>query len=248
MAKDSNLIFDGYCCPGTERDTHLPVADLVRQMDESGIGKAIIASEDRELAVRNVEGNDRILKVAAEFPDRLIPACGINPWYGSDAVCELERSVNGGARMLVLAPALQGFIPTDEVADALLDKAAKLKILVYIHTGPHSSGGPTQVALVAERHAGTNFIMGHCGSTDHAWDMPSLLEFHHLDNLWFELSFVRPWAVSRYVKLGGSSRFIWASGSPQNSPQFELQQLNQHLPMHEYPDVYGQNLARLVGE
>ncbi len=248
VSTKTQVIIDGYCTPGTERDTYLPVSDLIRQMNGADIDMALIAPEDRELAVNNIEGNDRILDAAAQYPDRLVPSCGINPWYGSNAVRELERCVELGARMLVLSPAIQGFIPTDDVADELLQCAARLRVPVYFHTGSHGSGGPTQVVLVAEKHASTNFIMGHCGSTDYAWDMPGILEHHLLENVWFELSFVRPWIAPSYIEAAGSERFIWGSSSPRNCPTFELQQLDRHLPVDHHPDIYGGNLAKLIGD
>src|SRR4051812_42633865 len=145
------MIVDGYCTLGAERDTELTATDLLAQMEEAGITKSVIAPEDRELAVQNVAGNDRILQIATESAGRFIPSCGINPWYGAASIAELNRCAQRGAHLLVLAPQLQGFIPTDELCDELLKRAGELKIPVYIHTGPHSSGGPSQVALVAER-------------------------------------------------------------------------------------------------
>jgi predicted TIM-barrel fold metal-dependent hydrolase len=242
-----SMIVDGYCTPGTERDSNLPVEALLEQMDEAGIGKALIAPEDRELVLAKVNGNDRILCAAKRYPDRLVPACGINPWYGAAAVDELKRCIDRGARMLALAPALQGFIPTDELCDGLLNSAAQLGVPVYIHTGPHGSGGPTQVVLVAEKHPTTKFVIGHCGSTDHAWDMTTILKNHRLQNLWFELSFVRPWVVRDYIEIGGPSRFIWASSAPRNLPKFELAQLGRFLSPDQYPDIFGGNLCQLLG-
>jgi predicted TIM-barrel fold metal-dependent hydrolase len=242
------MIIDGYTTLGSERDTNLSVVDLLRQMDEAGIQKALICPEDRELAVFNLAGNERILQHARQYHDRLIPACGVNPWYGRDAQSELNRCVERGARVLIIAPALQGFIPSDEVADELLMRAGQLQIPVYIHTGPHGSGSPAQVALVAEKHPLTNFILGHCGSTDHARDMLVILADHRLENLWYELSFVRPWAAANYIEIAGSSRFIWGSCVPRNVPKFELEQLRQYLSLEDYPDVYGANLKKLLDE
>jgi predicted TIM-barrel fold metal-dependent hydrolase len=241
------MIFDGYCIPGTERDSCLSVQDLLRQMDEAGIGRALIAPQDRELVLENAIGNDRISGAADRYPDRLVPSCGVNPWGSRNGVPELRRCAQHGARMLVLAPALQGFIPTDELCDDLFNSAAELDMPVYIHTGPHGSGSPAQVVLVAEKHVRTKFVIGHCGSTDHAWDMATILQNHRLQNLWFELSFVRPWVVQNYIATAGSLRFIWGSSAPRNHPKFELEQLSRFLPLEKFPDVFGGNLERLLG-
>ena len=241
----SDLI-DGYTTPGNERETQLTPDDLLRQMDRAGIARAVIAPEDREIAIANNRGNDRIRKLALSH-DRFIPTCTVNPWFGDEGLEELQRAVDAGARMLVIAPALQGFILTDPVADGLFELAGELNVPVYVHTGPHSAAGPTQLFLVAQRLKQTRFICAHCGSTDYANDMPPLLRAG-LENLWFELSFVRPWALSVYASLTSESRLIYASSAPRNDLQFELDAFNRVWPIEAHRDVYGANLAKLLGE
>jgi uncharacterized protein len=241
------MVLDAYCTPGTERDTNLPAAELLRQMNEAGVHMAVVAPEDREMAVANAAGNDRMLRLASEYPDRYVPACSVSPWYGHEATRELRRAAGAGARLLALAPAVQGFIPTDPFTGDLFECAAELNLPVYIHTGPQSCGCPSQVVLLAEMHPRTNFIIGHCGTTDHSWDMPSILEHHLRENLWFELSFVRPWAAANYIRLAGARQFIWGSSAPRSHPGYELAQHARYLPVEAHREIYGENLARLLG-
>jgi predicted TIM-barrel fold metal-dependent hydrolase len=239
-------VIDGYTTPGTERETLLSADDLLRQMDAAGVERAVIAPEDREIAVANAAGNRRIAAMAREARGRFIPACTVNPWTGPDGIDELKRAVGeGGARMLILGPALQGFITTDDLCDALLAEAARMNLPVYFHTGPHSSAAPTQVALLAERFPDARFILGHCGSTDYAHDMPSVFRMK-LANLWFELSFVRPWSIASYAQQSDESRLIFGSSSPRNDLAFELAQFDEHWPRREHPGTYGGNLLKLI--
>lgn len=238
-------IVDAYCTPGTERETVLSVDALLRLMDRARIAKAVVAPQDREVAVANVEGNRRIAESAQRFSDRLIPACTVNPWYGDAAIRELARSAADAARMLVLAPALQGFILTDEIADPLLEEASRLNIPVYVHTGPHSAAAPSQLLLVAARHPAVRFILGHCGSTDYHPDMPAVLAAAP-ENVWFELSLVRPWSAAQYAASADPSRLLFGSAAPRNSPEYELCHFAEALPFEQYPAVYGENLLRLL--
>jgi uncharacterized protein len=238
-------IIDGYCTLGTERETRLLPEELMRRMDMAEISRAVIAPEDREIAVDNACGNNRVLGVSNLSNGRFIPACAVNPWFGRAGCEELRRAVGLGAKMLVLAPALQGFCLCDEVADELLRTAGDLGLPVYVHTGPHSSSAPTQLVLLATRHADTSFIMGHCGSTDYACDMPAAIEAAP-DNLWFDISLARPWGVAAYVMMLGRQAMIFGSSAPRNDPAYELGQLVKYLPVAEHPDVYGGNLARLL--
>ena len=78
-------IVDAYCTLGTERETQLSARDLLALMDTAGITRAIIAPEDREIAVNNAAGNDRILSEADKSGGRFFPACTVNPWFGEES-------------------------------------------------------------------------------------------------------------------------------------------------------------------
>jgi predicted TIM-barrel fold metal-dependent hydrolase len=238
-------LIDGYCTPGDERDTDLSAARLVVWLDEARIDRAVIAPQDREIAVRCREGNRRVLAMAASGGGRFVAACTASPWLGDEAVAIVREAVAGGAQMLVLAPALQGFILTDDLTDGLLAAAAEMNLPVYVHTGPHGHAGPTQLALVAQKHGNARFILGHGGSTDHAWDMPAVLRLK-LPNVWYETSLIRPWAVPNYGNIIGEDRLIFGSSAPRNVPGFELEHADKHWPRAQHPNTYGPNLAKLL--
>lgn len=147
--------------------------------------------------------------------------------------------------MLVLAPALQGFILGDPVADELLEEAAVQRVPVYVHTGPHSSAAPSQLVLLAMRFPQIRFIMGHCGATDYSHDVAAVKECE-LPNLWYDLALVRPWAAADLVERGLGSRTIFSSGAPRNDLLAELGEFERLLPRDVHPDVYGGNLLNLL--
>lgn len=226
----------------------LSVSSLLRSMDDSGIARAVIGPMADELAVHNAAGNDRLLAEARRCGGRLIPTCTATPWRGDEAVQIVRGAASRGARLLVLAPALQGFNLADDLADPLLRLAGELALPVYVHTGPHSLGAPTQVVLAAQRHPATRFILGHCGSTDHAWDMLAIAREHMSDNLYLESSQVRPWAMPRYIELAGPSRVLFGSAMPVNDQRFELRQFMAQVPLESHAGFYGSNLLALLGE
>lgn len=240
------MIIDAYTTPGTERDAQYPVETLLADMDDAGVARAVIAPEDREMVVDNAAGNARMLALAARDSDRLIPACTVNPWYGERGLALLRDAAAGGAKLLVLSGALQGFLPVDELVDPLLALAGELGLPVYFHTGPHSMGAPSQVVLAAQRHPGTRCILGHCGTTDHAVDMPALLRAHRLPNLWYELSLVRPWGAGTLAAPEIADRFLWGSSAPRTDLVFELAQFAAYLPPDRFSGVYGGNLLALL--
>ncbi|MFH1738142.1 MAG: amidohydrolase family protein [bacterium] len=240
-------VIDGYCIPGTERDTVLSAHNLIGLMDEAGIDEAVIAPEDREIALLNEQGNERILALAAESHGRFLPSCTVNPWHGKQAIQIVKDAVDRGAKMLVLAPALQGFLPGDEVLEDLLIETAAMRLPVYFHTGPHSQGAPSQVALLAESHPESRIIVGHCGVTDYVGDMAAILA-KRLDNLWFELSHVRPWRLPSLLNEADESRLIYGSSAPRNDLKFEFGQFSRNWPVDRHPGTYGGNIEQLFGE
>jgi uncharacterized protein len=239
------MMVDGYCTPGTERDVRLPVENLLATMDQAGVDRAVIAPEDREIAIDNQAGNRRMTRIAQEHADRFIVACSVNPWQGGRGVQLLRQAVEEGAAMLVLAPALQGFILGDPVADDLLKEAGAQRVPVYIHTGPHSSAAPSQLVLLAMRFPGVRFIMGHCGATDYSHDLGAVTQCN-LPNLWYDLALVRPWTGADLVKRGFGPRTIFSSGAPRNDLVAELSEFERLLPRDDHPDVYGGNLMNLL--
>jgi len=239
-------IIDAYCIPGSERDTRLTSAELTKWMDEAGIDRAVVAPEDREIAANSISGNRRIAEIARRSQGRFIPACTVNPWTGESACRELRRAAGEGAKMLVLAPALQGFCLGDDVLNDVLAVAAELQVPVYVHTGPHSFGAPTQLIITAAEHRDVRFILGHCGSTDFARDMPDAIRVA-TENVWFEVSLLDPWAAAQYARIN-RAKVIFGSSAPRSNPVLDLRALCEKLPIKEYPDVYGDNLAALLAE
>lgn len=236
-------LIDGYTTLGDD----LGRDGLLRSMDQAGIARAVVGPRGHELAVHNAAGNDRLLGACGRSDGRLIPACTATPWRGAEAVTLVRRAAAGGARLLVFAPAIQGFMMTDPLVDPLLAVAGELGLPVYVHTGPHGHAAPTQTVLAAQKHGNTRFILGHCGSTDHAWDIGAIAKHHLGGNVYLESSQVRPWALTRYLQLA-PERVIFGSAAPVNDQAFELRQAAAMAPIADHPGFYGGNLRVLLGE
>ena len=183
------MTIDACVTLGEERETILSVDDLLRQMDEAGVEQALVQPADRALVVDNQEGNQAMLRAAGSHPDRLIAACTANPWHGLRAAKAVLDAVEQGARMVVFAPALQGFILGDEILFPVLDALTGKRIPIYVHTGPHSHSTPWQLVNVAERYPSLPFIMGHSGATDYWTDVANAALA--ADNIYYVVKFRR---------------------------------------------------------
>ena len=239
------MTIDGYVTLGRERETVYSADDLVRDLDRAGVDMAVAAPADREIAVFNRRGNDFILSEAKKHPDRIIPACTVNPWYGQDGVDELVRTAGLGARLLVLHPTIQGFLINDYLADRVIAKAGELRMVVYVHTGGHLYGAPWQLVDCALRFPGCTFIMGHAGATDFWNDVPHAGSIAR--NIYIEGSFARPFSFMNHLNAVGVDRGIMGSSAPRNSLVFEWEQYRRYMPPETYGPVFGDTLAKLLG-
>ena len=124
-------------------------ADLdlwIKNMDEAGITKTIL------LTYAHGSQFDSLVNFYSKYPDRFELWCGFDytgydkPGFGPDAVKELERCFNKGAKgvgelgdkgkgLFYCQPPAYGMHIDDPRMDALLDKCAELGMPVNIHVG-----------------------------------------------------------------------------------------------------------------
>ncbi len=221
--------------------------ELVSLMDAGGVDAAVLHPSDRGYAFHNEEENDALLKAASVQRGRLFASATVSPWR--DGAWEIvERSLDRGAAMLSFSPGVQGFNPAGDALRPILDKLSCRGpgIPVYIRTGHHCFGSPTQVLMLANIYPDLNFIMGHSGSTDYAGDVDYVLSISK--NVFAETSFARPPAVCARVEKLGGDRIIMGSGWPCNFFDFEWSEMRRLLPPGHAGRVLGGNLAKLIKE
>ncbi len=155
---------------------------LLRAVLESRFDHVVVLAQD---AVYRSDGsrddrsthvyvsNDCVLQLAKESP-AIIPGCSINP-VRSDALAELERCHNAGARLIKIHTAIQGVDPDRPEFDSFYRLARELKVVLMFHTGyEHSCTVVSQkftdpLRLVRALDHGGPVIAAHCG-TCAFWD------------------------------------------------------------------------------
>lgn len=241
------MVIDGHVMIGASRAATLDVRELLTTMDKLRIDLALIAPPEGNMPVRNRDGNDATARAAAESGGRLLPYAVATPWLGADAVEELERAHEKGARALKLDPALQGFDLLDGGADPLVAFAVDAGWPVYIRTGtpPHSL--PLQVALLATRFPTGHFVLGKSGATDFSHDGPSALAY--AANLYADSSHVEwPTALAAGDPAQFGNRVVFTTDAPFAEPAVELARVTEApLPSGVRDAVLGRTFARLLG-
>jgi uncharacterized protein len=178
------------------------VLALAEQLQKSGLQKGVILAQD---AVYDSQGqrdinkthfyipNDYLFQVVAQYPQWMVPCVSINP-NRRDALTELNRCYEKGARLLKIHPPIQGVDLADKKHTKYFQRCAELKMLVMVHTGHEHSApiidaglaSPLKLELALDQ--GCKVIACHCGTgwpQDTADMLPDFLTMvRKYKNLW----------------------------------------------------------------
>ncbi len=154
---------------------------LVKHLETSGLTKAAILGQD---AVYDRDGkvnwdrtsffvpNDYVFTIVARHAELMIPCPSINP-NRADAIDELNRCHQNGARVLKIHPPTQGVDVADAKHTKFFRRCSELNMVVLVHTGHEHSApvidknlaAPHRLELALEQgctvvacHAGTGWI------------------------------------------------------------------------------------------
>jgi predicted TIM-barrel fold metal-dependent hydrolase len=112
--------------------------------------------------------NDYIFTLANRYPDLFEPVLSVNP-YRADALAELERGAERGARMVKWLPNAMGIDPSDELCDPFYQKMKELGLVLLSHGGEEKAveaeedqrlGNPLLLRRALEH--GVKVIIAHC--------------------------------------------------------------------------------------
>lgn len=150
---------------------------LIRHLGESSLDHAIVLAQDaiyREDGSRDdasthfYVANNYVFELARRH-NKILPGPSINP-IRTDALKELDRCVEAGARLFKIHTAIQGVNPSDARFDPFYRHAAELGVVLMFHTGyEHTCRVVSQAFADPSRLArpldhGLNVIAAHVGT------------------------------------------------------------------------------------
>ena len=147
--------------------------------------------------------NEFVFQVAEQHPDLFLANISVNP-YRSDALVELERGAQRGARVVKWLPNAMGIDPSDPVCDPFYQKMKALNLILLSHGGEEKAveaeedqklGNPLLLRRALEH--GVKVIVAHCAGLGKNEDLESKNK-QQLDN--FDL-FMRLMGEKRYEGL-----------------------------------------------
>jgi predicted TIM-barrel fold metal-dependent hydrolase len=133
--------------------------------------------------------NDYSFQLAAQHPDLFLPNISVNP-YRPDAIEELERWANRGARVVKWLPNAMGIDPSDPQCDSFYRKMKELDLVLLSHGGEEKAveaeedqklGNPLLLRRPLEH--GVKVIVAHCAGLGTNEDLESKdkIQTHNFD-------------------------------------------------------------------
>jgi predicted TIM-barrel fold metal-dependent hydrolase len=194
--------------------------------------------------------NERIASIAASDPARFDGLARIDPLAGEGAARAAEDSLDDlGLAGIFLHPGEEGFTLDDPRVDVVVGVAAARRAPVVVSTGIPWSSEALQVAALAGRHPGAPFVLTNggqinisgLGMQDAAAALDSAPNIVIQTNGEYRQDFIEDVATRL-----GPERVLFASGSPQFEPAFEVLRCRwADLPREAIDLMLGGSWARL---
>jgi predicted TIM-barrel fold metal-dependent hydrolase len=239
------VIIDGHVTIGRNREAALELDQLLEKMEQLGIDRTLVSPPEPLIPIRNREGNELTATAAHTSGERVLPYAVATPWLGREAIEELERAREAGARALRLDPTLQGFDLLDGLAEPLVEFAVESGWPVYVRTGTPPHALPLQLAALAARFPEGAFVMGRSGATDFGRDGPAALEV--APNLYADSAHIN-WPVALAAREGAAARVVFTSDAPFADTELELARVVEApLGTSTRAEILGGTLASLLG-
>src|SRR5690349_4738504 len=112
--------------------------------------------------------NEYVFELAGRYPDLFVPNISVNP-YRPDAIAELEKWAQRGARIVKWLPNAMGIDPSDPKCDSFYQKMKELDLILLSHGGEEKAVEAEEDQKLGNplllRHAldhGVKVIVAHC--------------------------------------------------------------------------------------
>jgi len=195
------------------------------------------------------EGNDAVLALVAEHPDRLLGFCYVNPCYPQQALEEIDRGLAAGMVGIKLWVACKA---SDARVDPIARRAAELGVPILQHAWYKAQGQlanestPADVAALAARYPETQIVMAHLTGAGER----GLADIVPYGNISVDLSGSDPEAglTELAVRTLGPRRVLFGTDAPIRSYGASLGKVyGARLSPRDRRLVLGENAARLLG-
>ena len=195
-------------------------------------------------------GNDALLELQRQYPDRIRGYACVNPNYTAHALAEIERGLRAGMVGVKLAASRRA---DDQLLDPICALARERRVPVLHHVWQHrrrdwpgqEASDGVEVAALAARHADVHFILAHIGGGGD-WQH-SLAAVRDVPNVLVDLSGsgVDGGMLEACVDAVGPGRMLWGCDLTMDTGWAKLRYLEHLLGSRDVDLVKWKNAARI---
>lgn len=243
-----------FMCPGDAG-----IDGMIAVMDRVGIDRIAIFP-NMAINCDVVKGNERALRAAEKYPDRVIAVATVNFNRFEESLKSLEDCFeNPNFRGIKLHPDFMRYsMQDDEKMTAILDFARAHNAFLISHTDARLYPGHLTLNSAPEffepfikRYPDVNFILAHCGLTPGGYTTSLRLAKENknvfLDTTGFRFS--NTWTVEDIARNGCEDQLVFGTDMPFNDVGSALSRiLLADLPLETRIKMLGQNALRVLKE
>jgi predicted TIM-barrel fold metal-dependent hydrolase len=195
-------------------------------------------------------GNDFLLALQRQHPDRIRGYVAVNPNYREHAEAEIRRCLDAGMVGIKLAASRRANDPLiDPVCRLAAERGAPVLHHIWQHRGREYAGQEASDAVelgeLAARHPRVNFLLAHIGGGGD-W-LHSLRAVRDLPNVYVDLSGsgVDGGMLESCLAAVGIERLLWGCDLTIDTGWAKLRYLERLVPARERELVKWRNAARI---
>ena len=198
--------------------------EIVAEMKETGIEKAVITGRDCETTYGGKSNNESLFEFCGAYPDMFLGFYGIDPHKGMSGLRALEDAVkNGGMKGAACDPYLAQIYPNDAKFYPFYAKCCELEIPIVFTTGPATfvpnavidHVAPRYIDFVARDFPELKIIMSHGG---YPWVNEAIFVAQRNKNVFIDLSEYEKFPQAEaYVQAANTviaDKVLYASAHP----------------------------------
>lgn len=213
------MIVDAHNHIGKRKGLTFLADDLLKEMDKSQIGQAVVFS-----MVESID-NAYVAQSVKAHPDRLIGFATINPW-SDQAETELTRCVEAyDMRGVKLHPIKHGYVFDDHsLLDPIFELCTRFKLPVIAYGAADVASVPNHFEEMANTFPDVPFIMAHMGfmyETNSAIDIAQ-----RTTNVFLETSGVFVRQIQNALRKAGAGKIVFGTDTPKEEFAFSLDKVN----------------------
>lgn len=219
----------------------IDIDSLISQMNDYDIEKTILCGGGNE-------DNNEVLKAFKKYPQRIVPLVYLSPFDGRAVDMLTHYVTKENFKGVKLNPLKHAYAADADFLDPIMQKARRLNVPVFIHSGHPPYSLPWSIAFLAERFPDVKVVMIHMGHGHGIYIDAALKMAKRFDNIYLEMSGMpMQTKIKQAYETVGKDRIMFGTDAPFHHPSIEIQKvLTCGLGENGLEDIFYNNASKLM--